>query len=658
VPHVRTVREAVPPHVEEALERVLAKTPADRIPTAAEFTRALAGPLSNNPPRASSPVLNATGAGERVEVSSQQFRARAKKLALAVALAIAGVGALFAWRLSHIGDAGANGTRRLAVLPFDNLGDSSQMYFADGLAGEIRGKLAALPNLEVIATASSGQYRGRTKPTRQIGRELGVRYLLVGRVQWDRSQAGNGRVARVRVSPELVDAATGATAWEQPFDAPLTDVFAVQAEIAERVARALGVRLGVAEAQQLAARPTSDIVAYDAYLRAEVFTRRFETGEFALTDSAIKYYREAVARDSNFARAWAKLAGAESVNFINYGRPPGGAGPIHAILSRVEHLAPEAPETAFLRSQVAYNVDADTAKAFAVIRTALERFPGDAEIIQFASALQLQVGQFDAALAYAKRGLELDPKSVQLASLAGMTAVMARRYVEARLLLDKAEQMQAGSSDPTALRVASYLGEGDTAGARRTLLEAQHRFSPEGFTQVALRWANATWLLDSVQRQEVLRAPLAGFDGFASSRALTLMDLYDQVGDSTASRQWADSVLAATLRDERTLGKTNPYLPAMRAIALSRLGRYDSAFASVKEAVRRSEANRIGFIDPAIRLAVARVLMRAGRSDEAVARLKEVLRVQYMVSAAWLAIDPTWKPLRNNPSFGQLVQGT
>jgi serine/threonine-protein kinase len=546
---------------------------------------------------------------------------------------------------------------RIAVLPFENIGDSSEAYFADGVADAVRGKLAELRSLEVIARGSSVPYAGAKVRPADVARDLGVRYLLTGTVRWAKQPDG---MSRVLVAPELVAMrgnAAPATEWSESFDAPLTDVFRVQADIAGRVVQALGLRLGVADAQQLAARPTTDIVAYDAYLRAEAFTRRFESGEVAMTDSAIKYYREAVARDSNFARAWAKLAGVQSVNFINSGRPAGDAAPIHAVLARVERLSPEAPETDFLRSQVAYNVDADTAKAFATIRTALARYPGNAEIVQFAGVLQFQVGQFDAALAYAKRGLELDPKSAALVSLAGMSAVMARRYAEARPILDRGERMQPGNPDPTGLRIASYLGEGDVAGARRTLAEAQRRLPADVFTQSVMRWAGSAWVLDAAQRRIILGASLAGFDGFAAGRALAHLDIYDLEGDSAAGRRWANSVLATVPAAERILGKPNPFPPMAKALALSRLGQEDSALANAAEALRRSDADRIGFIDPSIRLGVAQVLMRAGRKDEAVGLLEEVLRAQYMVSAAWLAVDPTWAPLRGHPAFERLVAG-
>jgi predicted negative regulator of RcsB-dependent stress response len=103
------------------------------------------------------------------------------------------------------------------------------------------------------------------------------------------------------------------------------------------------------------------------------------------------------------------------------------------------------------------------------------------------------------------------------------------------------------------------------------------------------------------------------------------------------------------------VGESNPFPPMVRAAMLSRMGKYDSAVANAAEALRRSEADRIGHIDPGIRLGVALVLMQAGRKDEAVARLEEVLRAQYMISAAWLAVDPTWAPLRGHPAFDRLV---
>jgi TolB-like protein len=157
--------------------------------------------------------------------------------------------------------------RTIAVLPFENLGDSADAYFADGITDAVRGKLTSLPGVGVIARASSAQYARTIKLPPQIASELGVRYLLTGTVRF----AGSGAGRRVQVSPELVEIADGQpqSRWQEPFDAEVKDVFQVQGEIAGKVAEAMRIALGGGTQQQLAQPLTNDPAAYDAYLRGE-----------------------------------------------------------------------------------------------------------------------------------------------------------------------------------------------------------------------------------------------------------------------------------------------------------------------------------------------------------------------------------------------------
>ncbi len=160
------------------------------------------------------------------------------------------------------------GPAALAVLPFENEGDTANAYFVDGITDEIRGKLAALPALQVIARTSSNEYRQSRKTAEQIGRELGVQYLLTGTVQ---SERGPGGTRRVRVSPELVQVGARrapVTKWHQSYDTTLANVFDLQSAVATRVAEKLGVVLSPLAKTQLAARPTQNVDAYDAYLRS------------------------------------------------------------------------------------------------------------------------------------------------------------------------------------------------------------------------------------------------------------------------------------------------------------------------------------------------------------------------------------------------------
>ncbi|HEY3124471.1 MAG TPA: serine/threonine-protein kinase [Thermoanaerobaculia bacterium] len=172
--------------------------------------------------------------------------------AVLVVLAVAGVLIL---RRSHKGAGEAEVVKRVAVLPFENVGAPEDDYFADGVADEIRGKLTSLPGVEVIARGSSTPYRKTTKTPRQIADELDVRYLLTATVRWQKATGAS----RVHVTPELVEvrkSGAPSSKWQQPFDAALTDVFQVQSDIASRVAQGLGVALGAGEEKRLSEKPT------------------------------------------------------------------------------------------------------------------------------------------------------------------------------------------------------------------------------------------------------------------------------------------------------------------------------------------------------------------------------------------------------------------
>ena len=289
VPHVRTVRETVPPSVDQALERVLAKTAADRFATAEAFAEALTitgtditGTTPTFVPGESRMATPAGNSGRR-----PRFSGRSLVAVIFATLILVGV---LTWQHLQPGRQ-RTGPTRLAVLPFENRGDSADAYFADGVTDAVRDKLSSVPGLEVIASSSSDQYRHTSKPVQQIGRELGVHYLLAGKVRWSKSTTDS----RVQVRPELVDATTGAQRWGEPFDAALTDVFGVQADIATKVVQSLQVALAPPTQRVLTRTPTASLDAYDAYLRA---TDLEKAGADVTADRVVDAYSEAVRRDS------------------------------------------------------------------------------------------------------------------------------------------------------------------------------------------------------------------------------------------------------------------------------------------------------------------------------------------------------------------------
>jgi eukaryotic-like serine/threonine-protein kinase len=274
-PHVSTVRE-IPPAVDRAVTRALARTPSDRFASAADFAAAL----------------------EPVSHSETVPRRPLRAIALAAGLAAA---LLAGWFLiERDGTGGSAAPASAAVLPFVDLSPAKdQEYFSDGLTEELITSLSQVEGLRVAARTSSFQFKGRNADVRDVGRSLDVGAVVEGSVR----KSGN----RMRIAAQLVNVTDGYQLWSQAYDRELTDVFAVQEEIARAIVQALRVKLGVAEGAALSAAPTTDLEAYDLYLKGR-FAWNQRTAE-AITE-AVKYLEQAVARDSGFARAWAALADA------------------------------------------------------------------------------------------------------------------------------------------------------------------------------------------------------------------------------------------------------------------------------------------------------------------------------------------------------------
>ena len=344
-------RTTVPPAVDEAIRKALAPVAADRFATAGQFAQALHAPATgasaatvalSSPavPPAPAPAVPPTSA-PAVPRGPLRRPVPVAAVALTAGLLIGG-GLLFAWRHNGGGAEPAGGTRIVAVLPFDNLGDSSDAYFADGVSDEVRTKLGQVAGLEVIARGSSLEYRHSAKRANEIAHELGADYLLTGTVRWEKS----GGASRVRVTPELVDARPGQAArsrWGQQFDASLTDVFQVQADIATKVADALGVALADSARRELTAKPTESLAAYDEYLKGEAASQGMGAQDPISLRRAIVFYKRAVELDSTFAIAWARLSHATTRVYGNSVPDPALGEQARLAAERARRLKPNDP---------------------------------------------------------------------------------------------------------------------------------------------------------------------------------------------------------------------------------------------------------------------------------------------------------------------------
>jgi TolB-like protein len=656
---LRQVRETVPEAVAQAVSRALAKAPADRFTTAAEFARALdpatpaapvRAPAEEDRPR--SPAATTT-----MPTASPRPALLRRPLALALGLGfLLGLGVLFGWIRSRGGAEphGPGTVKLLAVLPFENLGAADDEYFADGITDEVRGKLATLPGLQVIAGSSAGQYKRSTKSPQQIAQELGVQYLLIGKIRWEKSAGGQ---SRVRVSPELVQVAAGAaptTKWQEPFDASLTDVFQVQADIAGRVARALDVALGAGAQQQLAEKPTQNLAAYDVYLKG---VEAYNAGATPATlRQAISFFEQAVALDTAFAPAWARLSQAASL--LN-----GAAAPSPVIAARSRQaaeralaLAPDRPEAHVAFGDYYRRNDQDNARALEAYERGQRLAPSNAELLRGAGLAEQGLGRWDASLAHLQQALKLDPRSATTARVLATALVFMRRPREAREAADRALAIAPGMQS-FEWKTMSYLGEGDLPAARQLVRTAPKPIEPAALAAYLATYYDLFWVLDAEQQALLLRLGPDQFDDDRGAWGLALASTYALHGDRARSRAYADSA-RTTLEEQIRAAPQDPGLHAYMGTALAYLGRKADAITESERAVALLPISKDASNGPYMQHQLARTYLIVGESDKALDALEPLLKIPYYLTPAWLRIDPTFDPLRANPRFQRLVAAT
>jgi TolB-like protein/tRNA A-37 threonylcarbamoyl transferase component Bud32/tetratricopeptide (TPR) repeat protein len=641
-PSVRRSRPAVPEAADVVLQQALAPVPADRFASALEFARALETSARS--------ALSTVTAAPAVARPGRRVPSGALLLLLGL---LVGAGALFAWRRQEdrVPAAVASGPIGLAVLPFDAEGDTANVYLADGITDEIRSKLSALPTLQIIARASSNEYRHATKPPEEIGRELGVQYLLTGTVH---SEQRPGSPRRVRVRPELIQVAEGRSAvtkWEQSFDTTLADVFDVQSAVASRVADKLGVVLSPPAQSQVAARPTQNIAAYDAYLRS----LSLGGNDPPTLRRALALGRQAVALDSGFAAAWAQVSKTEALIYNNSIPTAANAEAARTAADRAVALAPTSPDGYVARAFYKYVVAKDVPGAVAAYDTAVRLAPSSADAVSGLAVGDAAEGHFETAITHARQAVILDPRSPATIDRLCRMLLWVRRYPEAR-----STAIRGLAADPTILsliedRAASLLGEGDLAGARSALRDVAPTLDRAALVAYVANYWDLYWALDSADRALVLTLPPSAFDDDRATWAIIRAQVYWMMGDTAQIHRWADS--AKVEHEPEILATPNDFQRHLfHALALAYLGERGAAVREGEHACALAQAtgDQTGTI-PYCRHVLARLYVAVGDHRHALAQLDTLLAKPYMVSPAWLTIDPAWAPLRGDPHFAQLI---
>jgi serine/threonine-protein kinase len=645
---IHPMRSGVPEALDAVIAKAMAVTSADRYGSAADFAGAL-GAFGGSKPLEVSP---AAAADLRTPPVPDWLARRPLFAMLALGVLIGG-GALFAWRRSHGG--GHEGTKLVAVLPFENLGSPEDEYFADGMTDEVRGKLSSLPGLRVIARGSSTPYKKTTKTLQQIARELGAQYLLTATVRWERTPGG---ASRVHVSPELVEMGDGSsptTKWQAPFDAQYNDVFDVQADIAGRVAQALDVALGDSTRQQLAEPPTRNLAAYDAYLKGEDVSQHMAAQDPATQRRAAAYYGQAVALDSSFVEAWAQLSRSHAILYANGTPRPGEAEQAHRAAERAIALAPNRAEGHVAMGYYWYAL-ADIPHSAEEYQQAERIAPNDATVLSKLASLDQTFGHWDAALAGLRQAHALDPRATDTDDQLAFLLMSLRRYSEAQRVVASGLTFAASDLNLIEDKMMIALGQGDIAAARATLTAAASDVDPATLVAFVATYWDLYWVLDDAQQQLLLHLTPGAFDDDRAAWGIVLAQTYHLRGDQDHARVYADSALIA-LEQQLRATPQDDQRHSFRGLALAYLGRKEEAIQEGQRGVALRPVARDARLGPYNEHLLARIYLLVGEPAKALDQLDHLLSIPYFLSPGWLKIDPTFTPLRGDARFQKLTQG-
>jgi DNA-binding winged helix-turn-helix (wHTH) protein/TolB-like protein/Tfp pilus assembly protein PilF len=545
----------------------------------------------------------------------------------------------------------AAGVTRLAVLPFVNLGSAEEEYFAAGMTEEITGRLAGLRRIAVASSTTATGYDRRGKTVPQIGSDLGVDYIVEGSVRWSGREAG----PQVRITPKLIRVADDTTVWTQQYDAPLSDLFGVQADIAYRITGALQVALEARERRLVDARPTADHEAYLAYLRGVTTIQQSATD----TGNQVQARAEletAVARDPRFAVAWGWLARVYAWQY-NSGalRQPETREAARRAAQTAMALNPALPEAHLGLAQV-FMIERDFEPALRELHIARGGLPNSPEVLRMIAWVEQRKGRWADSLDAYMRAFDVDP--VATAEPLAIHYMHMRQFRET----DRFIGILRAANRPTASLHEAWVRfseRGDVATARRWLESSlDGRPQPDARIRGLLarlewvdgRYERALELIDGMDASGAWMTP-----NFRYPASLLAGQVYETMGrreDAATRYAAAMATLEARLRD----APDDYQIEAALGLAAAGLGRSADAIRHAERAVELLPVSKDAAEGPLYLYLLAQVQAKIGQSDAAFATLDRMLGAPGFWNEIWVQHDPSFASLKRDPSFRSRVE--
>jgi serine/threonine protein kinase/Tfp pilus assembly protein PilF len=547
--------------------------------------------------------------------------------------------------------------KSVAVLPFENLSDNKQnSHFADGVQDEILSDLAKIADLKVISRTSVMQYKsGIARNLREIGQQLAVAHLVEGSVQW----SGN----RVRVNAQLIDVRTDGHLWGQTYDRELSDVFAIQSEIAKTIADQLQAKISPAEKNAIERPPTSDVSAFNLHTRGKnlLLTALLSGYKTDFLDAA-DLLNQAVARDPSFFQAYCQLAYAhDALYFFALDHTAARLALAEAAIQAAVRLRPDAGETHLARAQNLYWGYLDYDGALTELEGARRTLPNDPRVFALTGYIERRQGRFEESLRSVERAIELDPRNVfMLADIAG-TYVAFRRYTEAESAFDRALAIVPNDAVMKVNRAYVELDWKADTGPLHQIIDSIRATNPGALPSIA-----GDWLLCALAEHNAAAAKDAliaiGENQISLSGGIVQYNrpfLEGVIARMTNDDAKARSAFTAARAEQEKIVQAQPsYGPALCVLGLidAGLGRKEEALREGRRAVELLPVEKDAIKGAWMVRILARIAAWVGDKDLACEQLATIIRGPTGPSYGTLKLLPDWDPLRGDPRFEKLME--
>jgi serine/threonine protein kinase/TolB-like protein/Flp pilus assembly protein TadD len=546
-------------------------------------------------------------------------------------------------------------TTGIAVLPFENLSEQRESgAFADGVQDDILTKLAKIGDLKVISRTSVMEYRGK-RNMRQIGNELRVSHVLEGSVR----RTG----ARLHMNTQLIDTRTDTHIWAEQYDRDLNDLFAIQSEIAQKVAQRLNAKVTATEKLTIEGKPTADLIAFDLYTRGNNLLLRapFTGNTRAACLQAIDLLNQAVARDRSFFQAYCQLASAHGLLYFFGDHTPGRLALEEAAIQAAFRLRPDAGETHLARAANLYGGYRDYDGALAELELARRSLPNDSHVFSLMAGIQASQGRWEESIRNFERAIELDPRNIITLFQTGLSYGGVRRYAEQKSKFDRVLTIDPNNLAVKAQREFVEVNWKADTRPLHQLIDEIRATDPAAMQKIA-DW----WLVCALAERDVAAAKDAlivsdeialGHDAVYFTRSFVEGVIARMTNDEHKAQL---SFTAAREEQEKIVQAQPDYGPPWCVLGVidAALGRKEEALREGRRAVELLPVKKDPINGMLMIKYLAVIAAWLGEKDLACDQLATALRCPLSgldLSYGDLKLMPWWNPLRGEPCFEEIV---